>query len=114
MYGKIVDGGIQHAPTIFKLEDERLITNFNKDISLMRIHGYKPIVSDIPLYDKTTHMLVSNGFEETEENIVTLHSVEKIDETIEEKIIRLEVEKTELENAILELAAMIGGTMYYG
>lgn len=114
MYGKIVDGGIQHAPIVFKLEDERLITNFNKDISLMRIHGYKPIVSDIPLYDKTTHMLVSNGFEETEDSINTLHSIVEIDETIEEKVVRLEVEKIELENAILELAAMIGGTMHYG
>lgn len=114
MYGKIIDCGIQHAPTIFKLEDERLITNFNKDVSLMRIHGYKPITTKTPPYDKTTHMLVSNGFEETEDSINILYSIAEIDETIEEKVIRLEVEKIELENAILELAAMIGGTIYYG
>ena len=35
MYGRLINGGLEYAPINYKLDDNRIILNFNKSEELM-------------------------------------------------------------------------------
>ena len=109
MHGRLINGGLEYAPINYKLDDGRIIMNFNKDEELMQKYGYKNVTHVIPDYDSTTQYIQISNYTETDEaiiinyEIIDLPGVEPIP-TIEELIDRVETIENELlqQTTILE------------
>lgn len=90
MYGKLIKGELVVAPLNYLTEDGQMIFNFNKDLKLMKEHGFKEIVKREPEHDPITQYLKLSHYEETDTNIVEVYIVEEKPLTQEEKIVALQ------------------------
>ena len=99
MYAKLKDNKLTYAPRNFNT-DINLIINFNKNIDLMKQHGFKEVIDNKPSYDNTTQYLSVSGYTESEESITINYVINKIEEskepTLEEKVESLESETLNL------------------
>ena len=94
MYGKLVDGVIEYAPNEYIDYDGNVISNFNKSISLMEQHGFKPVVDIKPSYIFKTQYCELVGYKENHAYIEFEYVVREIEPT------ELEIENEEMELAI--------------
>ena len=76
MYAKVKDGVLQYAPTNYLTDDNRMIFNFNKNVEAMIANGFKEVINIVPSYNATTHIVINNGFTETEDAITINYVVE--------------------------------------
>ena len=108
MYGRLINGGLEYAPINYKLDDNRVIINFNKSEELMGQYGYKNVIDIVPSCDENTQYVQISGYDETDEaiiinyEIIDLPDVESIP-TIEELIDRVET----IENQSLEQTTIL-------
>ena len=108
MYGRLINGGLEYAPINYKLDDNRVIINFNKNEDIMRQYGYKNVIDIVPGCDENTQYVQISGYDETDEaiiinyEIIDLPDVESIP-TIEEIVDRVET----IENQSLEQTAIL-------
>lgn len=89
-YAKVVNGALIEAPKSYKLEDGRLILNFNLDADLMKAHGFKPVKRNEPTFDKETQTLVVLDFEDNEDVIVINYGVSSKGKTLNNRVSSLE------------------------
>ena len=75
MHGRLINGELEYAPINYKLDDGRIIMNFNKDEELMQKYGYKNVTHVIPDYDSTTQYIQISNYTETDENITVNYEV---------------------------------------
>lgn len=73
MYGKLIEGKINYAPVNFMTPNNCLILNFNKNISLMKEHGFKLVVEDIPSYNPNEYVLYIHEYIETDDSITIVY-----------------------------------------
>lgn len=108
MYGRLINGGLEYASINYKLVDNRIILNFNKNEDIMKQYGYKNVIDIVPSYDKNIQYVQISGYDETDEaiiinyEIIDLPGVEPIP-TIEELIDRVET----IENQSVEQTAIL-------
>lgn len=89
-YAKVVNGALIEAPKKYKLEDGRLILNFNLDADLMKEHGFKPIKRNKPTFNEETQTLVVLDFEDNEDVIVINYGVSSKGKTLNNRVSSLE------------------------
>lgn len=89
-YAKVVNGALIEAPKNYKLEDGRLILNFNLDADLMKAHGFKPIKRNKPTFNEETQTLVVLDFEDNEDVIVINYGVSSKGKTLSNRVSSLE------------------------
>ena len=70
MFAKLNDGVLQYAPNLFKTNDGYIITNFNKNISLMREFGFKELIDVKPSYNLNSQYISVEGYTETSDAII--------------------------------------------
>lgn len=59
------DNTLYYAPVNYKLEDGRIIANFNKSVKMMVRYGFKLVVEEMPEYNYNTHYIeINNCIEE--------------------------------------------------
>ena len=90
MYGKMVKGELLLAPVNYLTETNQMIFNFNKDVELMKEHGFKEIIKKEPEYIPQTQQLHFSHYEETDTNIIEVYTVEERPLSQEEKIVALQ------------------------
>lgn len=84
-YGILINNQLEYAQNRYTTDDGKLIVNFNKNETLMRLYGFKPIVDVIPEYDIESQYVVSSTFEETDECITVNYEIKDIVLSFEEK-----------------------------
>lgn len=94
MYAKLEDNRLTYAPKNYKTPTH-LILNFDKNIELMKQHGFKKIADIKPEYDNVTQYLSVDSYTEDENTIVinyVIHEIELIPQepTLEDRISKLE------------------------
>lgn len=89
-YAKVVNGALIEAPKNYKLEDGRLILNFNLDGDLMKTHGFKPVKRNKPTFNEETQTLVVLDFEDNEDVIVINYGVSSKGKTLNNRVSSLE------------------------
>lgn len=109
MYGKLVDGKINYAPSNFMTPNNCLILNFNKNISLMREYGFKIISEDIPSYDPNEYDLYVYEYIENDDSITIVYKTKdkiKYDDpeltSIKNRLHELEQQNEEYQNIFFE------------
>ena len=112
MYAKLNNGALEYAPTNYKLNDGRVIINFNKSVVLMKRYGFKEVIDEKPTYNVDTEYLIESGYTEQDETITIIYAVKQMDMTeqeltIDEKIVNLQNVDTEHELALAELTEMV-------
>lgn len=80
MYGKLEDNILKYAPKTLKLDDGRIILNFNKSIDIMKAYGYKEVINDIPTYDPNTEYIRVSGYNEDDDYITVNYEVLELEE----------------------------------
>lgn len=96
MYGKLIEGKINYAPVNFMTPDNRLILNFNKNVSLMKEFGFKLVIEDIPSYNTNEYVLYIYEYIETDDSITIVYKTRK-------KPIYDDPELTSIKNRLYEL-----------
>ena len=104
MLAKVINGELSYAPTNYKTDDGRLITNFNKCEELMRQYGYKDVVDIRPAYNEETQYIRVVGYED--EEVITI-SYEVVDKQISEPEITLEERVVLLEGQLFDQLAIL-------
>ncbi len=89
-YAKVVNGALIEAPKNYKLEDGRLILNFNLDADLMKVHGFKPVKRNKPAFNEETQTLVVLDFEDNEDVITINYGVSSKGKTLINRVSSLE------------------------
>lgn len=89
-YAKVVNGALIEASKNYKLEDGRLILNFNLDGDLMKTHGFKPVKRNKPTFNEETQTLVVLDFEDNEDVIVINYGVSSKGKTLNNRVSSLE------------------------
>lgn len=84
-YGILINNQLEYAQNRYTTDDGKLIVNFNKNETLMRLYGFKPIVDVIPEYDIESQYAVSSTFEETDECITVNYEIKDIVLSFKEK-----------------------------
>lgn len=79
MYGKLVNGEFIEAPKDLVLEDGKVVENFNRSISLMKAHGFKPVIKDEPGHDVETQYCKFVGYQDTGYYIRFMYELEDIE-----------------------------------
>lgn len=90
IYAKVVNGALIEAPKNYKLDDGRLILNFNLDTDLMKTHGFKPVKRNKPAFNEETQTLVVLGFEDNEDAITINYGVSSKGKTLSNRVSSLE------------------------
>lgn len=110
MYGKLSNGKIIEAPTDLVDEFGKLIyKNFNKDISILKHHGFKLVVKEVPDYDEATQDIYIDSYVEDDEEIIINYSVKEKDipptesQTIKAQLDSLKAEQELTNMAVQEL-----------
>ena len=108
MYGILINGGLEYAPINYKLVDNRIILNFNKNEDIMRQYGYKNVIDIVPSCDENTQYVQISGYDETDESIIINYEIIDLPDvksipTIEELIDRVET----IENQSLEQTTIL-------
>lgn len=75
MYARLENGVLEYAPVNFKLSDGRIIINFNKDIELMKKHGFKEVIVEEKNFDPTTEQIIIVDYVEQDEKIIILSEI---------------------------------------
>ena len=93
MYAKLENNKLTYAPKNFNTE-ANLILNFNRNIELMKLHGFKEVIDIKPSYDNSTQYLSIEGYTESENNIVVNYKLNEIEinnePTLEKRVSELE------------------------
>lgn len=79
MYGKLVNGEFIEAPKDLVLEDGTVVENFNRSISLMKAHGFKPVIKDEPGHDVETQYCKFVGYQDTGYYVRFMYELEDIE-----------------------------------
>lgn len=79
MYGKLVNGELIEAPKDLVLEDGTVVENFNRSISLMKAHGFKPVIKDEPGHDVETQYCKFVGYHDTGYYVRFMYELEDIE-----------------------------------
>ena len=95
-YAKVVNGALIEAPKNYKLEDGRLILNFNLDADLMKEHGFKPVKRNKPSLDAQTQTLIVSDFEEVEDSVIVNYTIVEKQQTLSNRVSSLEVNSVNL------------------
>ena len=95
-YAKVVNGALIEAPKNYKLEDGRLILNFNLDADLMKEHGFKPVKRNKPSFDEETQTLIVSDFEEVEDSVIVNYTIVEKQQTLSNRVSSLEVNSVNL------------------
>ena len=95
-YAKVVNGALIEAPKNYKLEDGRLILNFNLDADLMKEHGFKPVKRNKPSFDAQTQTLIVSDFEEVEDSVIVNYTIVEKEQTLSNRVASLEVNSVNL------------------
>lgn len=104
MYGKIINGKIVYAPKNFVTSNGALIINFNKNIELMKKHGFLEVEDVRPVYNPNYQEIIPNGYDISDNKIKVLYMVIDIPTSINlRETISLEERVTELELMVEEL-----------
>ena len=108
MYGRLINGRLEYAPINYKLVDNRIILNFNKNEDIMRQYGYKNVIDIVASCDKNTQYVQISGYDETDEAIIINYEIIDLPDvksipTIEELIDRVET----IENQSLEQTTIL-------
>lgn len=72
MLGKLVGGKLTYPPKNYKLDDGRLIINFNKNEKLIKQYGYKEIIDVKPDYDEASQYIRVANYTE-DDNAITIN-----------------------------------------
>lgn len=93
MYAKLKNNKLIYAPKNYDTGDN-LILNFNKNMNLMKKHGFKEVIDTKPEYNNATQYIVVGSYSE-DDNTISINYVIKdlaIDETptLEQRIAELE------------------------
>ena len=96
VYAKVVNGALIEAPKNYKLEDGRLILNFNLDADLMKEHGFKPVKRNKPSFDAQTQTLIVSDFEEVEDSVIVNYTIVEKEQTLSNRVASLEVNSVNL------------------
>ena len=102
MYGKLVNKELIYAPINYNTGSQ-VVLNFNKNVTLMKQHGFKLVIDNKPNYNETTHSLVITGYAETNDSITINYRVDAIPQnpTLEGRVAQLEkVVKDKLSNTV--------------
>ena len=75
MYARLENGNLEYAPVNFKLSDGRVIINFNKDVELMKKHGFKEVIVEEKNFDPTTEQIIIVDYVEQDEKIIILSEI---------------------------------------
>lgn len=75
MYARLENGVLEYAPVNFKLSDGRIIINFNKDVELMKKHGFKEVIVEEKNFDPTTEQIIIVDYVEQDEKIIILSEI---------------------------------------
>ena len=109
MYGKLVDGKINYAPSNFMTPNGSLILNFNKNVGLMKEYGFKLIAEDKPSYDPNNYDLYVHEYIETDDSITIVYKTQekmKYDDpeltSIKNRLHELERQNEEYQNIFFE------------
>lgn len=94
-YGILINNELEYAPNRYTTDEGQLIVNFDKNIEVMKQHGFKIVVDEKPEYDKDLQCLSVVGYEETDDSITIIYEVLNTPEpkptpTLEERVISLE------------------------
>ena len=94
-YGILINNELEYAPNRYTTDEGQLIVNFDKNIEVMKQHGFKIVVDEKPEYDKDLQSLSVVGYEETDDSITIIYEILNIPEpkptpTLEERVISLE------------------------
>lgn len=76
------DNTLYYAPVNYKLEDGRIIANFNKSVKMMVRYGFKLVIEEIPEYDYRTHYLGIGECIEEENSIRVIYETILIENNI--------------------------------
>lgn len=79
MFAKLNNGVLQYAPNLFKTNDGYIITNFNKNISLMREFGFKELIDVKPSYSLNSQYIYVEGYTETSDAIIINYIIKDIE-----------------------------------
>lgn len=113
MYAKSINNNLEYAKENYELENGSLIVNFNQNEELMKRYGFKKVVDIQPNYDVVTEYLTISGYTEDDDNIVVNYTINKINivenESVEQKVEKLENIDIEIQLAIAEIYEMILG-----
>lgn len=80
MYGKIIDNILYYAPATLKLDDGRIILNFNKSADTMKAHGYKEVINNVPEYDPNTEYVRVSDYSEDDDYITVNYEVLELED----------------------------------
>ena len=75
MYGKLIDNILHYAPNTLKLDDGSIIIGFRNSVDVMKAHGYKEVIDNIPEYDSNTEHIRVSGCNETDESIIVNYEI---------------------------------------
>lgn len=110
MLAKLENGRLSHPPVNLKLDNGGMIVNFNKNIELMKKHGYKEIIDIQPSYDSNTQYLTVESYTENDNEIIINYIINEIEVinnlSINDKLALLE---EKLDTALKQVLA---GDMY--
>ena len=106
MHGRLINGGLEYAPINYKLDDGRIIMNFNKDEELMQKYGYKNVTHVIPDYDSTTQYIQISNYTETDENITVNYEVVNLPTPIP-TVVELSNRIVSIENELLQQTTIL-------
>lgn len=84
MYGKLTQGGIEYAPSVYKTEKGSMIFNFNNNIELMKENGFKEII-DTPPECGVDEIYVVEGYTDNGANITVNYRIVKIEKSPQEE-----------------------------
>lgn len=79
MYGKIINDELVEAPKDLVLDDGTVVENFNRSISLMKEHGFKPVIKDEPGHNVETQYCNFIGYKDTGYYICYQYELEDIE-----------------------------------
>ena len=105
MYGKIINGALEYAPIDFVMGDGTVMTNFNKDVALMKRYGYKIINDTKPSYNTETQYLRVESYVESDNEITVNYGIKDIliEPTAEEKL-QAEIQELKEQQLLTEQA----------
>lgn len=75
MYGKLIDGKLYYAPINYLADNKEFIFNFNKNVELMKQHGFKEIIDNAPQFDPNTQEIQELRYEESENTIIKIYKL---------------------------------------
>lgn len=90
MYGKLEGNELVYAPKNYRTSTH-LILNFDKNVELMKQHGFKEVVDVKPDYNPSTQYLHIAGYKDNASSIVINYVVKNVEPNVlETRVAQLE------------------------